>query len=429
LERRKFLGLAAATGMTAGGALTASGCGTGTGSRNVRLKMIAADYGDPARGNSSQAYWDALVRDFHHNHPGITVDVEVHSRKEVDKKLARMVKAGHSPDIAQTGTYAGFAAEGRLYGASEVLSIPVQADVLQPLADAGEMERVQYGMPFVASTRLLFYNKSLFSKARLDPGKPPKTWHQLAHAAARLKAAGVKIPYGLPLGPEEAPAEALTWMLSGGGAYTDRVGSYTIDAASNIKTFNWLRDELVHPKLTNKDPGGTDRKELFDAFVRGDVGMLNGHPALLKQAQHHRVKYGTAVLPGAEGPSASTLGVADWVLAFKEGGKREEIGHFLDFVFSEKNHYTFAERYDLLPVTTSANDRMRSGAQHKSMRRFQDELTNAEFYPVAKVSWAKVSGEIKESIGKAVAKHADPADVLGGLQRGAEARDSAERRK
>jgi multiple sugar transport system substrate-binding protein len=68
---------------------------------------------------------------------------------------------------------------------------------------------------------------------------------------------------------------------------------------------------------------------------------------------------------------------------------------------------------------------MRADPAHKDLRRFQDRLTSAEFYPVGKVSWAKVSKEIKRSIGKAVAEDADPAGVLGAIQRRAEAQDSA----
>jgi multiple sugar transport system substrate-binding protein len=426
VERRRFLGLAAATGAAASAALTA-GCGSDAGTQDSALKVVAADYGEPGQGDGSQGYWDALVRRFRHRHPGIAVEVEVHGWKDVDKRVAAMVAAGRPPDIAQIGAYADFAAQHRLYSASEVLSIPVQADFLPALAEAGEVRRVQYGMPFVASTRLLFYNKTLFMKAGLDPDSPPKTWNQLARAAAKLKAAGVKIPYGLPLGPEEAPAEAMMWMLSGGGAFTDKVGNYTIDAAANIKTFNWLRDSLVGPRLTNPDPGGTDRRELFAAFTRGEVGMLNGHPTLLRETRRRGVKYGTAVPPGAEGPSGATLGVADWVMAFKQNGRREDVGRFLDFVFSEENHYDFADRYDLLPVTTSANERMRERGGHKPLRRFQQELLSAEFYPVGKVSWAKVSGDIKRGIGKATDGDADPVKVLSGLQRRAEAEDYAVR--
>ena len=76
----------------------------------------------------------------------------------------------------------------------------------------------------------------------------------------------MKIPYGLPLGPEEAQAEALMWMLSGGGGYTDRVGNYTIDSPANVRTFNWLRDKLVARGLT--EPHTRHRTDRQDALRR-----------------------------------------------------------------------------------------------------------------------------------------------------------------
>jgi len=404
---------------------TATGCGTDSGSA-ATLKLVAADYGDPGGDNSSRVYWNDLVHRFHRKHPDIGVDVSVYSWNDVDKKVADLVKSGHAPDMAQIGTYAGYAAANKLYSASDLLSIPVQADFVQSLAEAGEVQHIQYGMPFVSSTRLLFYNKKLFSKAGLDPDKPPESWDQLEHAASRLKDADVRIPYGLPLGPEEAQAEAMIWMLSGGGSYTDKVGSYTINATENIETFEWLRDHLVAKKLTNDNPGGTDRQDLFDAFSRGEVGMLNGHPTLMRQAERGHVKYGTSVVPGKHGPSPNTLGVADWMMAFKNGGKRRQIGLFLDFVYGERNHYALADRYDILPVTISASSRMRHSSEHKKLWRFLDELSSADFYPVGKVSWADVSATIKKRIGTAVEKDGDPTAVLGDLQRKGDAKETSE---
>ncbi|WP_045861936.1 extracellular solute-binding protein [Streptomyces sp. WMMB 714] len=424
MKRRSFLGMAAAG---AGGGLAVSGCGAGASAESVTLRMVAADYGEPRRGNSTQGYWDALVRKFNQRYPGVAVDVTVLSWKDVDKRVAAMVAEGRAPDIAQLGSYADYAAGGKLYSADELLSIPVQADFLPRLAEAGKVERVQYGLPFAASTRLLFYNRKLFAKAGLDPSKPPRDWGQLVRTARRLKAAGVRVPYGLPLGREEAPAEALMWVLGGGGGYTDKAGAWTIDAPANIRTFEWMRENLVGRGLTNRSPGSTDRQDVFDAFTSGRVGMLNGHPKLMKEAAAGGVDYGTAVLPGDEGPADTTLGVADWIMAFKQGGRREEAGRFLEFVFEERNHYTFVDRYDLLPVTTSANERMRAAPEHKRLRRFQDQLPGAEFYPVGKVSWARVSRELKTSVGNVLERGTDPAAVLGVIQRKAEAEDSATR--
>ncbi|AXK35667.1 extracellular solute-binding protein [Streptomyces armeniacus] len=426
MQRRRFLGLAA-TGMAGAAGLTASACSGGTGSGDgVTLKLVAADYGDPGGDNGSQAYWDGLARSFEKQHPDIAVDVSVLSWNEVDKKVAAMVADGTPPDIAQIGSYADYAARGRLYSVGELLPIPVQADYLPSLAEAGEVNRMQYGLPFVSSTRLLFYNKALFARAGLDPEEPPGSWAELRKAARALKAADVRIPYGLPLGPEEAPAETMMWLLSGGGGYTDNGDSYVLDSPENIATFEWLRDSLVGAGLTgDAAPADTNRQDLFDAFGRGEVGMLNGHPTLMQQADRKHVEYGTAVLPGKNGPASSTMGVADWAMAFKQNGHGEAAGKFLAYAFDVDRHYDFVSRYDLLPVTTSASARMRSDGSQKKLRKFLDQLPRAEFYPVGKVSWGKVSAEIKRKIGRAVAENGEPANVLGALQQTAEAEESA----
>ncbi|NVN88512.1 MAG: sn-glycerol-3-phosphate ABC transporter substrate-binding protein UgpB [Rhodopseudomonas sp.] len=44
--------------------------------------------------------------------------------------------------------------------------------------------------PFNASTPILYYNKTLFRSAGLDPEAPPKTWPEIGVAAKRLQAAG-----------------------------------------------------------------------------------------------------------------------------------------------------------------------------------------------------------------------------------------------
>ncbi len=419
-----MLGLAGA-GLAAALTLTACGSGAGIGG-GVRLTMVAADYGDGST-DSSQAYWDGVARDFEKQNRGVTVDVKVYSWNEVDKKVADMVAAGDAPDIAQIGAYADYAAKGDLYSADELLSIPVQADFIGSMASAGEVNRTQYGMPFVSSSRLFFYNKKLFRQAGIvgpdGAPKPPATWDELKADAEKLKAIGVKQPVGLPFGPEEPAAETLVWMLGGGGNYTDAVGSYTIDSAQNRQTFEWLKENLVDTGLTGTDPATTNRREVFDAFGKGQVGMLNGHPTLIQQARKGGVDYGIAKIPGKDGPLNATAGVADWMMAFKQRGHRQQIGKFLEFAYSRQNTLKFLNAYDLLPVTVSASEAMRADPAHKDVWQFIDALPNAQFYPDDKTSWGPVNARLKQVIGKAVTH--DPAGVLTSLQRMAETADNS----
>ncbi|WP_371103062.1 extracellular solute-binding protein [Streptomyces sp. PU_AKi4] len=399
------------------------GCGLGGGSSDVTLKLVAADYGDSA-ANSSEKYWAGLVERYEAEHPDVKIDVDVYSWNDVDRKVKEMVDAGDPPDMAQIGAYADYAAEGELYKAGDLLSIPVQADFLSQLTTAGEVNSVQYGLPFASSTRVLFYNKKLFAEAGITP---PETWDELAEAAEALDAQGVKYPYALPLGPEEAQAETMQWLLSGDGGYTDIMGTYSIDSAQNVETFSWLKDELVGKGLTGPvAPGKLDRADAFAAFAAGDVGMLNGHPSLMETAKAKGVEFGMVPTPGANGESPATLGVADWMMAFKKNGHRDQVGEFLDFVYSEENVLDFSREYNLLPVTTSASRTMAASDQDKDLKPFLDQLATSEFYPVGNTSWATVNAAVKKQIGKAVAPNGSPAGVLGGLQATATRAESAE---
>ncbi|MEV7322407.1 extracellular solute-binding protein [Streptomyces sp. NPDC093970] len=410
-----------ATGMTA----VLGGCGT-TGSSDVTLRLVAADYGDSA-ANSSQKYWDRVAKAYEAQHAGVKVDVTVYSWNDVDRKVKDMVAAGKAPDLAQIGSYADYAAAGKLYEAGDLLSIPVQADFPSQLAEAGQWNHAQYGIPFAGSTRVLFYNKTLFSKAGITT--PPTTWDELAADAKALDSDGVKYPYALPLGAEEAQAETMQWLLSGGGGYTDDIGTYTIDSPQNVDTLTWLKDELVDKGLTGPTaPGRLNRAAAFAAFADGQVGMLNGHPTLIKQAEKKGVKFGAVPMPARAGQATTTpsMGVTDWMAAFRQNGHADQIGDFLDYVYSEKNVLDFSREYGLLPVTTSASQTMTDSPkpQDKQLLPFLEQLPTSVLYPAGKTSWAAVSADVKKQIGTAVTSTGDPSGVLTRLQAEAAAADS-----
>ncbi|MFI2777908.1 ABC transporter substrate-binding protein [Streptomyces sp. ALB3] len=406
--QRRFVGLTAvvaALGMT----VTLSGCGSDTGGGDVTLRLVAADYGTGPE-NSSQKYWDDVAEKFEKANPSIDVEVSVYSWKDVDREVAEMVKAGNAPDIAQIGAYADYAEAGKLYTADEMIAIRTGSNFLPSLTDAGEVDGDLYGLPFVASTRLLFYNKGLFAKAGLGA---PQTWDDIRSDATALKRRGVTYPFALPLGQEESQAETLMWLLSGGGNYTDELGNYDIDSPANIATFQWLKNNLVGKGLTGPvAPGKLDRAKAFDAFTEGEVGMLNGHPTLMQEAEKKGVEVGMVPLPGIDGPTKGSMGVADWMMGFKQNGHRVETGKFLDFAYKDENVLAFADQYDLLPVTRSASDAMAADSKHESLHEFLTALPNSQLYPFGKTSWAQASEEIKKKIGTAVEPGGSPEGVL-----------------
>ncbi|WP_371498595.1 extracellular solute-binding protein [Kitasatospora sp. NBC_00374] len=385
------------------GALLLTGCGAvGSGDGGpVTLRLVAADYGD-TEATSTTHYWDDLVSRFEATNPGFKVSVEVVSWTDIDKRVAELIAAGKTPDVVQTGGYADQVAADRLYPAGEVLSIDTQANMIDVFAKAGQVLGSQYGIPFVASTRVFVYNKTIFQKVGISG--PPATWEELRKDAELIKAKQPgTIPYALPLGPEEAQGESMIWTMSGGGTLADNAGNYTVDSQPNRDTFKWLRTNLVDRHLTYPDPSTVDRKTAFTDFATGKVAMLNGHPGLVAKAIEAKVEYGTAAIPRKEaGAKPSTLGVADWMMAFKANGHKTEIKKFLNFVYAKENTLKFDEQYNLLPVTQDTKDEMIGSGKHPDLTEFLNALPTANFYPLGDPSWDKVSGLLKTKIGGAV---------------------------
>lgn len=404
---------AAASALVLG--LAACGDDGGSSDGTTTIKLVAADYGDKA-SNASKVYWDDVVKRFEAKNKDIKVDVQVINWNDIDTKVKTMIQGGNVPDILQTGGYADKVADDLLYEADEVLSPKTKSNLIESFAKAGEVDGTQYGIPFVSSARLMFYNKEVLDKAGVEV---PQSWDDVAAAAEKIKdKKAAEIPYALPLGPEETQGESMIWEIGNGGGYTDAEGNYTIDSAQNVETFEWLKENLVDPGLTYENPATTDRKTAFADFAAGKVGMLNGHPTLIQMAKDGGVDYEVAPIPGKDGPLDSTLGVADWMMAFKDGGKQEEIKKFLDFAYSKENTLKFDEMYNLMPVTTDTLEEMQSSGKHKDLEPFFEVLPAAQFYPLGSTSWDVVSAEIKKSGGKAVSD--DPGKVLGELQQKAE---------
>ncbi|MER5636744.1 extracellular solute-binding protein [Kitasatospora sp. NPDC002227] len=422
---KKLLNLSAlcAVGVLALTACSSSGSGSGDSkdsgkaSGPVTLKFVAADYGDSA-ANSSTAYWGDVVKGFNATNPDIKIDLQVVNWNDIDKQVKTMIQSGNMPDILQTGGYADKVTDKLLYPAADVLSPATQANFIDTFAKAGQVGGTQYGIPFVSSARAFFYNKAIFAQAGITSA--PKTWDDLKADAAAIKAKvpGVT-PYALPLGPEEAQGESLMWELGNGGGYQDASGKYTLNSQADIDTFSWLKANLVDPGLTYANPATTDRKTAFADFGAGKTAMLNGHPSLIQKAKDGKVDYAATAIPGKTGPLKSTLGVADWMMAFNKNGHKDQIKKFLDYAYNTQNTLKFDELYNLMPVTKDTLATMSGDAKHADLKPFFDLLPTATFYPLGDTSWDNVSAEIKKSGGTAVS--GDPAKVLGDLQKRAEA--------
>jgi multiple sugar transport system substrate-binding protein len=407
--RRSTIGVVAGAAAIA---LAMSGCSSSGGSSggkngSVTLKLVAADYGTgPA--NASQKYWQGIADAFHAQNPTITVKVTTINWNDFDNQVQTLIQNHQYPDITEGDYFSSYAQEGLLYSADQVLSNP--DNLLPVFKKQGSYNGKQYGMPFTTSARTLFYNKKLFAQAGISGA--PQTWADVKADALKVAAKG-KIGFGLPLGSEEAQAEALLWFLGNGGNFKDASGNWAIDSPQNVETMQFLKD-LVKSGATEPNPGTKNRTDLWKQFAAGQIGMINGSPALIPIIQQAGVltnaDWTSVPIAGKTGPLNSTLGVCDNTAAFKPNGHQAQIKKFLDFAYQDKYQIQFDKEYDLLPATTSASNAL---ASDPIFGPFLKALPNAVQYPSDTV-WAQVKTQIQHTLGTAIT--GDPKAVLSAIQ-------------
>src|SRR5215469_3646986 len=333
---------------------TGGATGGGGGGAAVTLNFVGADYGTgPA--NSSQKYWEGIASDFHANNPNITVKVQTINWNDFDNRIKTMVQNKQYPDVMEGDYFPDYAQAGLLYSAKDVTSPGTFSNLLPVFAKLNTYNGIQYGMPFTTSARTLFYSKKIFQAAGISAA--PKTWADVQADAAKIKAQG-KIGFGMPLGSEEAQAESLLWFLGNDGGYQDSSGNtWTINSSQNVEALQFMSG-MVKAATTEPNPGTKNRTDLWKQFAQGQIGMINGSPALIPIIQSGgkltASDYAATAIPGKNGPLTSTLAVGDSFVALNTQGHGSQIKQFLDFVYQDKYQLQFDKEYDLLPATTSA---------------------------------------------------------------------------
>ena len=395
---------------------SSSSPGAADGGKKVTISLLAPSYGSSDK-DDTKLYWQGIIADFNKANPNITVDLQMATWDNLATKLTTAVQNNNAPDMFEGGGYADVAQQGLLYKASDIVSPATLSDLIPHVADLGKTKgadgnAAQYGIPFTTSTRAFFYNTDLFKQAGITDA--PKTWADVAADAAKIKALG-KTGYGLPLGSEEAQAETYLWTLGNGGGYKDASGKWAINQAANVETFQWLTDNLVKPGLTEPDPATKKRTDLWKDFANGNIGMINGSPALIPILKNGTIgdNWKSVAIPGKTGPLASPLGVADFIEAFNtHPDHKAAVGKFLDFALQKQYQMQFDKEYYLLPATQSASTDLSTDTP--ALKPFIDALPTAAWYPSADPAWDPTSQKIKEIVGKAVTS--DPKGVLDQIQ-------------
>ncbi len=376
------------------------------------IKVVIADYSK----DHTRPFWQALAETYT-KQTGTKVDLQVIDWNSIDQQVSTMLQNNQPPDVLNLNAFASYAKDGLLYTAEEILSPKTKDDFLDAFARGGEYRGKLYGFPILSSARAFFYNRALLAKAGL--AGPPGTWDEFVQAARKVQAlGGGMIGYALPLGPEEAQAEWSIWMWNNGGTWKSG-DDWTINSDRNVETLSFLADLANKHKVTQVNPGKTNRTDgAFQLFKDGKVGMVIGFSPLAAQLDTEgKVDYGIGLMPSNTGASV-TLGVEDYLMAFKKKGNQDAVKKFLDLYYQPENITRWITAEGFLPVTKSG---LRQMSGNPKLRPYLDALPNARLAPTTDPAWDKVKLDVQQNIGLAVQPGGNPRQVLDQIQKNATA--------
>jgi sn-glycerol 3-phosphate transport system substrate-binding protein len=277
-------------------------------------------------------------------------------------------RAGNAPHVLQVfevGTASMMASKGAIVPVDQVMKtagVKFDSSVYVPAvsgyytAPNGQM----LSLPFNSSTTVFHYNKDAFRAAGLDPENPPKTWPEVARAAATLKASGHKCPF---------TTSWQSWtQLESFSAW------HNVEFATKRNGFNGLDTRLaittpLHVRhienLANMSKQGLfvykGRNNSADAtYISGECAMVTGSSALYGAVQRNaKFKGGIGTLPfypDVPGSPQNTVigGASLWAMAGKKPEEYKAVAAFYQYLSDPQVQAKSHQETGYLPITTAA---------------------------------------------------------------------------
>jgi len=277
-------------------------------------------------------------------------------------------RAGNAPHIVQVfevGTATMMASKGVAVPVNEVMKlggVAFDASVYVPAvsgyytAPNGQM----LSLPFNSSTTVLHYNKDAFRAAGLDPNSPPKTWPEVALAAAKLKASGHKCPF-------TTSWQSWTQLESFSAWHnvefaTKRNGFQGLDTRLNITTPLHVRHI---ENLANMAQQGLfvykGRSGAADGvYQSGECAMYTGTSAAYGGIKRNlKAESGISTLPyypDVQGAPQNTVigGASLWAISGKKPDEYKGVAQFYKYLSDPEVQAKSHQQTGYLPITTKA---------------------------------------------------------------------------
>jgi sn-glycerol 3-phosphate transport system substrate-binding protein len=241
-------------------------------------------------------------------------------------------------------------------------------DFIKPVVGYYMKDGKLYSMPFNSSTPIFYYNKEAFTKAGLDPEKPPRTWQEV-EAASRKLVAGGAAKCGFSTGWP-------SWtMVENMHAWHDQPFATKNNGFGGVEGVELLINrefgvkhvaQLAEWQKQNVYSYGGRAGTADPKFVNGDCAMYIQSSALIGGfTRSVKFDWGTSELPHWGSPyrkATSIIGGATlWVMKGKPAAEYKGVAQFLKFIAEPNQQMWWHVNTGYLAISNTAVKNLEQG--------------------------------------------------------------------
>ncbi|MFC9426979.1 ABC transporter substrate-binding protein [Streptomyces sp. NPDC056987] len=254
---------------------------------------------------------EALVKAYNAHHKN-KIELTVVPTDDYQAKVGAAAGSRDLPDLfASDVVFVPNYTSSRLFAdlTERIDALPFADRLAQSHIKAGTYEGRKYVVPHTLDLSVLFYNKDLYRRAKLDPAKPPATLAEWDRQARAVDALGGGVD-GTFFGGNCGGCGVFTWWPSiwaGGEDVLDKEGTEAkLDSGTARKVYEtyrgWVRDGVVAPGARD-ETGAT----WTGVFPKGKVGVMP-MPSTTLGLMPENLDLGVAPIPGPDGGRSTFVG-------------------------------------------------------------------------------------------------------------------------
>ncbi|TLS44228.1 sugar ABC transporter substrate-binding protein [Streptomyces montanus] len=308
-----------------GGAATAGGVDDGT-----KLTMWTRAATRPQS--------EALVKAYNARHKN-RIELTVIPTDDYQAKVGAAAGSRDLPDLFASDVVfvPNYTSSGLFADLTErVDALPFADDLAQSHIKAGTYEGKKYVVPHTLDLSVLFYNKDLYKRAKLDPEKPPATLGEWDEQARAIDALGGGVN-GTFFGGNCGGCGVFTWWPSIWAAGEDVLNKngtkadLSSDTAKKVyETYRgWVKDDIVAPGA--REETGTT---WTGVFPKGKIGVMP-MPSTTLGLMPKDLDLGVAPIPGPDGGKSTFVG-GDTIGVSATSKSADQAWNFLAWSLGEK---------------------------------------------------------------------------------------------